>query len=146
MVLKSALEDFEASSLGSIPGLLGKLHYLAALHNSQGYSHWGLGKVYGKDAAQRAIRASHTALLAQVLRTPLRVLAQDLDSSASREQVPALEFIFSLETRAAQALPEHPQAASQKHLMSVLHALSALVRSQGPATRPGASPLPQPGQ
>ncbi len=141
MVLKSAFEDFEGSSLGAVPGLLGKLHYLAALHDGGGsYSHWGLGRVYGRDAAQRAIRASHSALLSRILRTPLRVLADDLESSAFSAQITANEFLFSLEKLTRQVLPERPQAASQKHLMSVLHALSALLQSQARATLPAASP------
>lgn len=52
VVLKSALEDFEGSSLGAVPGLLGKLYYVAMLHDGHGaYSHWGLARVHGQEAA-----------------------------------------------------------------------------------------------
>ena len=147
MALRSALEDFEGTSLGAICGLLGKLHYFAELHDGRGrYSHWGMRRVYGEEAARRAMRTSHAAVLTRVLRTPLRVLAEDLSSSASSAQVTALAFLSSLGNLAAQALPAGAVAASQSHLMAVLHALSALVESQARASRQGASPPPPPVQ
>lgn len=144
MTLRSALEDFESTSLGAVPGLLGKLHYVAQLHDGRGgYSHWGMGRVHGQEAARRAIRTSHAALLMRVLRTPLRVLAEDLGCSASSLRLTPLEFLPSLEKLTAQALPGRPMAAEQKHLTAVLHALSALAENPALASRPGASP-PQP--
>ena len=144
MALRSALEDFEGTSLGAIPRLLGKLHYFAELHDGRGnYSHWGMGRVYGEETARRAIRTSHAAVLTRVLRTPLRVLAEDLNGSASSAQVTALAFLSSLVKLTAQALPAGALAASQSHLTAVLHALSALVESQARASRLNASP-PQP--
>ena len=141
MALRSALEDFEDTSLGAIPGLLGKLHYFAELHDGRGkYSHWGMGRVYGEEAARRAMRTSHAAVLTRVLRTPLRVLAEDLSSSASSAQVTALAFLSSLGKLTPQALPAGTGAASQSHLMAVLHALSALEESQARANRQDASP------
>lgn len=141
MALQSALEDFEGTTMGAIPEILGKLHYLAELHDGGGsYSHWGMGRVYGEEAARRAMRASHAAVLARVLRTPLRVLAEDLSRSASSAQITALEFLSSLEKLTPQVLPFRPVAASQKHLTAVLHALSALVESPARASHQDASP------
>ena len=38
-----ALEDFESNSPSAVPGLLGKLRYVARLHGGHGaYSQWGL--------------------------------------------------------------------------------------------------------
>jgi hypothetical protein len=141
VALRTALEDFEGTSLSAIPGLLGKLHYFAELHDGRGrYSHWGMGRVHGEEAARRAMRTSHAAVVTRVLRTPLRVLAEDLSSSASSAQVTALAFLSSLGNLTAQALPAGAVAASQSHLMAVLHALSALVESQARASRQDASP------
>ena len=143
MALRSALEDFEGTTLGAISGLLGKLHYLARLHDGHGnYSHWGMERVHGHEATARAIRTSHAAVLTQVLRTPLRLLADDLRSSASNAQLPASEFLSSLRDLTRQLLPERSVMASQKHLMAVLYALSALVETQERASHPGASPRP----
>jgi hypothetical protein len=141
VALRSALEDFESTSLGAIPGLLGKLHYFAELHDGRGrYSHWGMGRVYGEEAARRAMRTSHAAVFTRVLRTPLRVLAEDLSGSASSAQVTAVAFLSSLGKLTSHALPAGAVAASQSHLMAVLHALSALVESQARASRQDASP------
>lgn len=145
--LKSALEDFESTTLGAIPGLLGKLHYLAGLHDGRGrYSHWGMARVHGEEAARRAMRASHTAVLAQVLRAPLRVLDEDLKCSASSVQTTAAEFLLSLKQLVPHLLPERSVEASEKHLMAVLHALSVLVANQGRANHPDASRPPLPVQ
>jgi len=140
--LRSAVEDFESTTLGAIPGLLGKLYYLAGLHDGDGsYSHWGMGRIHGEETAGRAIRASHAAVLTQVLRTPLRALLEDLRSSASIMQVPAIEFLAYLKRRTRQLLPEGTMAASQKHAMAVLNGLSALVEGQERANLRDASPL-----
>jgi hypothetical protein len=142
VVFRSALEDFESNSLSAVPGLLGKLHYVATLYDSHGaYSHWGLARVHGPEGAQRTMRTSHRALLAQVLRTRLHVLMADLKSSASNARTTDFEFLSCLEKRGEGALPDRP---SQKHFKCVVHALSALVQNQMPGSPPSASPLPPP--
>ena len=142
MSFRSALEDFEGTTLGAISGLVAKLHYLGSLHDGEGhYTHWGMERVHGPEASARAIRASHVAVLTQVLRVPMRVLLEDVTLSASRLGIPVCEFVRSLKKSSRQVLPERCMAASQKHLMAVLNALSALLERQERATRPGASPL-----
>lgn len=147
MALKSALEDFESTTLGAIPGLLAKLHYIAGLHDGHGnYAHWGMDRTHGKDAARRAIRASHAAVLTQILRTPLRELDEDLRRSASSRQLTSVAFLVSLKKLTRVALPDRSVLASEKHLKTVLDALSALVESPGDANPPDASPPPRPVQ
>ena len=145
VALRSALEDFEDTSLCAIPGLLGKLRYIAELHDGRGsYSHWGMARVHGEAAARRAIRTSHAAVFARVLRTPLRGLADDLICSSSSAQVSAVEFLSSLEKMTPQVLPDRSEAASQKHLTAMLHALLALAQNPARASHPDASPPPLP--
>jgi hypothetical protein len=142
---KSALEDFESTTLGAIPGLLAKLHYIAALHDGHGsYAHWGMGKTHGQEAARRAIRAAHTAVLTQVLRSSLRVLDQDLRRSAASGQIGEREFLVSLKKLAPQAVPDRSVAASGKHLTTVLQALSALLENPAQASHQDALRLPPP--
>ncbi len=143
VVLRSAFEDFESSTLSAVPGLLGKLRYLARLHNGDGsYSHWGLERVYGSGAAEKAIRASHGIVVSGILRTPLSELAEDLKWSATGAQITELELLSCLETPQPNALPAQRLHASEKHFRSVLHSLFALVQNQAPATPRDASPLP----
>lgn len=147
MALNSALEDFERNTLGAIAGLLGKLHYIAELHDGRGsYSHWGLGRVHGEETARRAIRTSHATVLSEILRTPLRVLDEDLRRSASGGQVSTREFLVSLKKLTAQVLPDRPMAATEKHFTAVLHALFALLENPARASRPDASLPPLPGR
>jgi hypothetical protein len=143
MRLKSALEDFETNTLGAFSGLLRRLSYVGRLHDGNGsYTHWGLAKVYGKDAAQRAIRACHRVLLSEVLRKPLAALLDDAIASSTSEETTEKEFLALL----AQSPPKALSAATRAHLGSVLGALSALVETRNSANRPAASQPPQPGQ
>lgn len=143
MPFRSALEDFEETTLDAISGVFAKLHYLGTLHDGEGkYSHWGMERVHGAEVAERAIRSSHVAVVTRVLRTPLRVLMEDVRSSASKLQLPASEFVRTLNRSPQLVLPERSTAASRKHLMAVLHALLALVESQERASRQDASPHP----
>jgi hypothetical protein len=140
MRLKSALEDFEANTLGAVPGLLGRLSYVGRLHDGKGmgtgrYEHWGLARVYGDDAAQSAIRASHRVLLSEVLKKPLAVLLKDVPASCANEHLTESEFLAAL----AQSSPKPLSPAARAHLGSVLSALSALVESRENANPRGAS-------
>ena len=136
MRLKSALEDFEANTLGAILGLLGRLSYVGRLHDGKGtYDHWGLARVYGDDAAQSAIRASHRALLSEVLKKPLAVLLKDVPASCASEHLTESEFLATL----AQSSPKPLSPAARAHLGSVLSALSALIESRENANPRGAS-------
>ncbi len=145
MRLKSASEDFEANTLGAVPGLLGRLSYVGRLRDGDAtgkgrYVHWGLAKVYGEDAAQCAIRASHRALLSNVLKKPLAVLLKDVPASCSNWHVTEKEFLASL----AHCPPKPLSPAALAHLRSVLSALSALVESRDDANLRRASQPRQP--
>lgn len=143
MRLKSAREDFETTTLEAVPGLLGRLSYVGRLQDSKGkYEHWGLAKVYGNEAAQGAISASHRGLLSEVLRRPLKGLLKDVLASCSNEQMEEREFLAKL----AVTSPKHPSPAVRAHLASVLSALSALVESRDHANLRGASQPPPPAQ
>ena len=140
MRLKSALEDFETNTLGAVPGLLGRLSYVGGLRDGKGtgtgrYEHWGLARVYGDDAAQSAIRASHRVLLSEVLKKPLAVLLKDVPASCANEHLTESEFLAAL----AQSSPKPLSPAARAHLGSVLSALSALVESRENANPRGAS-------
>ena len=143
MRLKSPLEDFEANTLGAVPGLLGRLSYVGGLHDGKGtYDHWGLARVYGDAAAQSAIRASHRVLLSEILKKPLAMLLKDVPASCANEQLTESEFLATL----AQASPKPLSPAARAHLGSVLSALSALLESRNNANLRGASQPRQPAQ
>jgi hypothetical protein len=145
VVLTSAVQDFEDRTLRAVPGLLGKLRYVALLHNNAGtYSHWGLEKVYGSGGAERAIRSSHGTLIARILKTPLRDLADDLQYSAANAQITDYELLSCLDTPSGNGPAVQSFNASEKHFRSVLHTLSALVQNRAPAIPRDASPLPPP--
>jgi hypothetical protein len=142
VLVTSAFEDFEGRTLSAVPGLLGKLGYVAHLCNSSGaYSHWGLEKVHGSDAAGKAIRSSQRTLVTRILRTPLRDLADDLQTSATGAEMKDFEFLSALGRPVKGDLPVQNFRASEKHFMSVLHTLSALAQNRVPSNPQDVSPL-----
>lgn len=131
MTLKSVKEDLQARTLRAVSGVLGKLEYFTSLRQEDGsYSHWGLSRVYGEEAAQRALEEAHQNNVSQILRTPLRNLLEDAQQCSGKNGIDQKQFLEQLEDRAAQSVPKNPSAGSRRHLSSVLHALSALVKAR----------------
>ncbi len=138
MTLLSVNDDFVHTTLRAVPGLLGKLRYVAGLRGEDGgYAHWGLARVYGQPAAQRALAEAHLALFLRVLRAPLRELEEDLHLTAAADGEKPAACARSLQANLAGLLPPELGGDSARHFSSVLAALSSLSRSQRPASRPG---------
>lgn len=147
MTLKSALQDLRETTLAAISGLLAKLAYLGSLHRREGgYKHWGMTLVHGEDASDRAWKQAHAEVLSKVLRTPISSLEADLrESSEAAEESPAV-YIESMQQQFDDLLPSPQDAATAKHLNSVLVALSSLQKTHKRATPSASSPLPPPGR
>jgi hypothetical protein len=137
MSLTSALEDLQGTTLEAVSGALGKLGYLSALRSpTGGYSHWGLARVHGDAAAEKALKEAHRSLLSQILATPVRKLREDMEQSSKRMGLSPAKFLEELQNRAPQLVPPEPGAGSARHLSSVLHALSSLTKTRRGAIRP----------
>ncbi len=135
MTLHSALEDLRSTTLSAISGIFRKLEYIAGLRNSKGdYGHWGLARVHGA-AAEKALEQEHRQIMTIVLTTPISVLLEDVQKSSEDEQLTPAQYLAKLEGQKA-LLPSNPAPGSERHLNSVLHALSALVTHQSDANRP----------
>lgn len=135
MTLLSASDDFVYTTLRSVPGTLGKLGYVAELRQPDGgYTHWGLARVHGEAAAQRAAADAHLGLLLQVLRMPLRELVEEARQLAAADEEDAVVWMEKLSSRAAALLPAETGGGSARHLSSVLAALSSLLRAERPAS------------
>jgi hypothetical protein len=130
MTLISALEDLQETTLRAITGGLRKLEYVAGLRSHAGtYTHWGLVRVYGEGTAEKALSQAHRALLSEVLSTPLRKLEEDAKRSSGLAGLPAKAYLEQLSGGISQLLPTSPGAGSARHLSSMLHALSSLLRN-----------------
>jgi hypothetical protein len=131
MTLKSVKEDLQARTLRAVSGVLGRLEYFTSLRQEDGsYSHWGLSRVYGEEAAQRALAEAHKNNVSQILRTPLRKLLEEAQESSGLNPEEQASFLQQLQDREAESLPRDPSAGSRRHLSSVLHALSALAKTR----------------
>jgi hypothetical protein len=129
MALHSVLEDVRGTTLQAIAGDLGRLEYLSRLRNQEGvYTHWGLARVYGDAATQRALAQAHRSLLSEILSTPFRKLLEEVEqSSESAGMVPTLYVTKLCELK---LVPPEPGAGSERHLNSMMHALSSLMKSR----------------
>jgi hypothetical protein len=137
MTLQSAFDDFVFTTLAAIPGLLGKLEYIAGLREPNGnYMHWGLTRIYGELAAQEAAAHAHRLVFSRVLKTPVAKLLEDAVISSSGLKVRPEPYLDSLFRRVQELTPEKPGRASLLHFNSVLHAVSILAKRRQLATRP----------
>lgn len=137
MALISAFEDLLSRTLAAIPGLLGRLEYLSSLKVAGRYGHWGLTRVYGERAAQRAMVDAHKMLLGEVLHTPLELLVEDSEAACAVQGRETPGYLEELRNRRSDLLPEGSLGpATARHFNSVLSALSALTKAQRSATHP----------
>ena len=124
----TAREDFERSTLNSVPGILGKLEYLAQLREENGrYFHWGLARLHGDEAAGATLEQAHLSQFLALLRTPLPQLWDEIQQAAETHQVKAEEYVRELQQLGQALVPPATGGGSQRHFNSVLQALSALV-------------------
>jgi hypothetical protein len=131
MTLKSIAEDLQDRTLRAVAGLLGKLRYLAGLREADGtYVHWGLARIHGEEATQRALSEAHRGIVSRILRMPLHSLLQDVEDSGATNDSGRAELLANLNARPEQLVPPHPGAGSVRHLSSVLHALSGLIKNR----------------
>jgi hypothetical protein len=138
MTLHSALEDLQETTLRAFAGCLNKLEYLSGLRDKEGsYEHWGLARVYGELAAKKALARAHRSQLSQVLAMPIRKLVEDARQSSKVAGVPPADYVERLATTTPNLLPHGPGAGAARHLSSVLHALSSLLKNpKGDANPP----------
>jgi hypothetical protein len=124
-----------------VSGILAKLAYIASLRRREGgYKHWGLSLLHGEESSERALKAAHSEALSAVLRTPISELVEDLhgtnelrETSGLRETSPAAD-VDGMREQLDDLLPAPQDAASARHLNSVLVALSTLEKNRKSAT------------
>jgi hypothetical protein len=120
---------------------MGKIEYVASLRDadSGAYSHWGLSRAHGEQAAQEALAEAHRQLFLKLLRTSLRSLCDDVVISSGALQMTAGEYMERVRSQLPVLLPQDQSGGSARHFSSVLHALSILV-SRPVKTPPAAIP------
>jgi hypothetical protein len=131
VTFKSIAEDLQDRTLRAVAGVLGKLGYVAGLREADGtYMHWGLARIHGDAAAQRALAEAHKGLVSRILRMPMRKLLQDVEDSSGSEETQKVAFVEKLNERPGQLLPPQLGTGTARHLNSVLHALVSLVKNR----------------
>jgi len=137
MTLSSALESLRNTTLRAILGSLQKLAYLADVQRKgKSGGHWGLERVYGDLAAQKAVEDAHREVLSVVLTTPLNRLRFDVTESCNTAGEEVRPYLEKLKSRKNDLLPGNPGAGSARHLNSVLQALLALSKYRKPDANP----------
>lgn len=136
MTLLSASEDVLATTLAALPGVWGKLQYVSGLRNEDGrYHHWGLERLHGEAAVQRALGAAHRDVFLDILRTPLAPLFEKAALSAADQELDAVSYLSQLSARREALLPPDLGGGMEAHFSSILKALSKLAQARSRATR-----------
>lgn len=136
MTLLSASEDVLATTLAALPGVWGKLQYVSGLRNQEGrYHHWGLERLHGEAAVQRALGAAHRDVFLDILRTPLAPLFEKAALSAADQELDAVSYLSQLSARRQALLPPDLGGGMEAHFSSILKALSKLAQARSRATR-----------
>jgi len=136
MTFLSTSEDFLATTLAALPGVWGKLRYLSGLRSEGGaYHHWGLSRLHGEAAVQRALGAAHRDMFLQILRTPLAPLLEEASLSAAEQELDAGSYLRNLSQESRSLLPPDLGGGMEAHFSSVLKALSKLAQARSSATR-----------
>lgn len=131
MTLLSAQQDLQETTLKAIRGFLRRLEYVAGLRDKEGNcEHWGLVRVYGEAASNRALAEIHSQELSRVLSTPIRNLETDLQMSSEHAGTSESEYLERLSGSGDRLLPPAPGAGSRRHFNSVLHALASLQKAR----------------
>jgi hypothetical protein len=146
MTLKSPLEDLWQTTLAAISGCLAKLAYLGSLRREGGYQHWGMSRLHGEEASNRALKTAHAEVLSAVLRTPISALEEDLRESTQASKEPAGAYLARMRGQFKQLLASPQDAVAARHLNSVLVALSSLQANRRRATPSASSRSPRPGR
>lgn len=128
MTLLAIKDDFFARTLALIPGLLGKLGYVAELREEGRYLHWGLERVYGEEALQRTLADVHRSVFLQVLRTPLRQLLEDVTRAAAAQRSEVRSYLERVLRDPRALVPATLGGGSEAHFNSVVAALWSLLR------------------
>jgi hypothetical protein len=127
MTLKSADDDLRQRTIARIPGIWGKLKYVAGLRSAKGgYVHWGFERVHGPAAAQDAFKAVHKTLVKTILQTRLSALREDLEQSSEADAISPTSYASTLVGSRSQLLPSGSPREAELHLFSVLETLSLL--------------------
>ena len=127
MTLLSIKDDFCERTLANISGIWGKLGYVSGLRENDRYVHWGLTRIYGEEATQRALGEVHRELFFQVLRTPLRQLVEDVACAAAGKQVESRDFLESLVRNSTLRLPPEMGGGEVVHFNTIVAALLLLL-------------------
>jgi len=131
MTLLCALDDFLVRTLAYVSGNWGKLRYISGLRAQDGqYIHWGLTRKYGENAAQRAIEEAHRNVLIDLLRTPVRELISDAQSSASAVDQPLVQYLQEVSRDSEGLLPRRAGSAATSHFSAVVQALARLTQAR----------------
>jgi hypothetical protein len=135
MRLLSPIDDFLSNTLSSLGSLLDRLEYVAGLQSGGKYQHWGLSRTYGEQTAHEVIEEVHRFNYLETLRSPLKVLTDEVSRGAAQKGLDEASYVRDLSAVSPKLAPSKPTGGSAKHLESVLVALLKLVQNRKRATR-----------
>ena len=135
MRLLSPIDDFLSNTLSALGSLLDRLEYVAGLQSQGKYHHWGLSRTYGEQTAHEVIEEVHRYNYLETLRTPLKVLTDEVSRGAAQKGLDEASYVRDLSAISPKLTPAKATGGSARHLESVLAALLKIVQNRKRATR-----------
>jgi hypothetical protein len=136
---RTALADLWRRTLSTIPSIYGRLVYLNALRTESGaYQHQGFVQVYGMQAAQTALLASHEQAFSSWLGFNLEQQKADLDLYLAGI-VPDREGVIEIWLKLApyrNLVPATARDSERRLFMAEFGALLELLRREHRLSRP----------
>lgn len=125
----SPFEDFQARTLSALSGLWTKLLYMAELRSEDGkYRHWGHSRVHGESSSQAALARAHSELYVALLRSPIRELVEEIETTGDRTD--PRELVGKIKARDQRMIPENLEGGSPRHFNSIALAVHLVYEKQ----------------
>lgn len=133
----SPFEDFQARSLSALSGLWTKLLYMTELRSQDGkYQHWGHSRVHGESLSQIALSKAHSELYIAVLRSPIRELVEEIETTNDGSD--PMELVGRITAGKKEMVPESLEGGSPRHFSSIALAVRLVYERQRASSRSAA--------
>lgn len=124
MSYPTAIADLYARTLDRLPNVFARLKFFASVRRGDGYAHWGLARMYGKQASETALAQAHSACVVGMLRSPVQSHLDDARRFAEEQEAEAANVLRELTDKNGVIAPSYPAPCPPEHLEWMLYVLS----------------------
>jgi hypothetical protein len=133
-MILDATDDFKKRTLSALPTLLEKLAYICSLQTANdGYTHWGMSRIFGQHSASQAIESAHGEMATALIGIPIQNIYDQFLTAVERPESAELLNPESFVLKS----PSKDDELLSAHLRLIRNSVASLAR-QDEAIRKGA--------